>query len=458
MDGRKLVLVEMIVNRRFATTLDAAASSSGEAIPPTLGIAWMMPQRRFDALGGPQVTFGRAEENAFCLPDSQVSRVHAQVTRRGPELMLTDLGSKNGTSVNRRRGLSFSLGLGDVVRMGGWLGVVMALRPGQDPLNNLDGQVFLGPAMIDVFAQATRASQSDLPLIVWGETGTGKEVLARTVHRASARTGKFIAVNCAALPETIAEAELFGYRKGAFTGANQSSAGYFRAAHQGTLLLDEVVDLPLSIQAKLLRVLETKSVTPLGESSPVAVDVRVLAAGQELLAAAVESGRFRADLYARLRGVELRLPPLRQRREEILAIFSANAQVEGRAQPELTADAAELLLTYSWPMNVREVVQVARQMTVLHSEARRWSAALLPETLQQPTSPSRAPEALAEPMVSRTPTEAAREADSAQLLAALAECGGNISQAAARVGISRQRAYRLLRFHPDVNLDAFRSK
>src|SRR5690606_38743401 len=110
---------------------------------------------------------------------------------------------------------------------------------------------------------------------------------------------------------------------------------YFRAAHQGTLLLDEVVDLPLSIQAKLLRVLETKSVTPVGESSPVSVDVRVLAAGQELLAHAVDAGRFRADLYARLRGVELRLPPLRHRREEILPIFNANARVDGRPAPEL---------------------------------------------------------------------------------------------------------------------------
>lgn len=449
----------MTVNRRFATTLDAAASSSGEAIPPTLGIAWMLPERRFDPLNAPHATFGRAEENTFCLPDNQVSRVHAQVTRRGAELIITDLGSKNGTALNRRRLTSSALTPGDVVRLGNWLGVAIELRPGQDVLVNLSSSVFLGPSMTDLFAQATRASHSNLPLIVWGETGTGKEVLASTVHRASGRVGKFIAVNCAALPESIAEAELFGYRKGAFTGANQSSQGYFRAAHQGTLLLDEVVDLPLSIQAKLLRVLEQKAVTPLGESSPVAIDVRVLAAGQELLATAVDSGRFRADLYARLRGVELRLPPLRHRREEILPIFFANAHVDGRPPPELTTDAAEMLLTYAWPMNVREVVQVARQMAVLHADAKRWSASCLPDAIQHPPSPSKAPDLAREPSsMTRTPTEVAREADSAQLLAALNECGGNLSQAAARVGISRQRAYRLLRYHPDVNLDEFRNK
>ncbi len=453
------MLIGMTVNRRFATTLDAAASSSGEAIPPTLGIAWMLPERRFDPLGTTtQATFGRAEENTYCLPDNQVSRVHAQITQRGRDWILTDLGSKNGTYLNRRKLTASQLGRGDVVRMGNWLGVVLELRPGQDVLVNLSSSVFLGPAMTDLFAQATRASHSNLPLIVWGETGTGKEVLAGTVHRASGRSGKFVAVNCAALPETIAEAELFGYRKGAFTGANQSSVGYFRAAHQGTLLLDEVVDLPLSIQAKLLRVLETKSVTPLGESSPVAVDVRVLAAGQELLAGAVESGRFRADLYARLRGVELRLPPLRHRREEILPIFFCNAQVDGRAAPELTTDAAEMLLTYPWPMNVREVVQVARQMAVLHGEAKRWSASLLPDAIQQLPSLSKSPAAPSDSGMTRTPTEMARESDSAQLLAALNECGGNLSQAAAKIGISRQRAYRLLRYHPDVNLDEFRNK
>lgn len=455
------MLLTTVVNRRFATTLDAAASSSGENIPPTLGIAWLLPERRFDAFDSLPMTFGRAEDNSACLPGNQVSRVHAQISGSEGSLVLADLGSKNGTFVNRGRTTSAPLTRGDVVRMGNWLGVVMQLRPGQDVLTKLSGNVFLGPTMTDLFAQATRAAQSNLPLIIWGETGTGKEVLSSTVHQLSGRLGKFVAVNCAALPESIAEAELFGYRKGAFTGANQSSSGYFRAAHQGTLLLDEVVDLPLPIQAKLLRVLEQGAVTPLGESSPVRVDVRVLAAGQELLASAVAAGRFRADLYARLRGVEVRLPPLRFRREEILPIFFANAAVEGGC-PELTSEAAELLLTYDWPMNVREVVQVARQMAVLHRDAKRWSATLLPEAIQQPLGSQVRPlldAPASDPLgMARTPTELAREADGAQLLAALSECGGNLSQAAARIGISRQRAYRLLRYHPDVNLELFRNK
>lgn len=455
------------MNRRFTTTIDAAASYSGDSIASISGIAWLMPEYRFDPLSSLPLTLGRAEENSFALPGDQVSRVHARIAAHNGALMVTDLASKNGTFVNRQRVQNAPLNVGDVVRLGNWLGTVIQLRPGQEMLNRLPNDVILGPAMTDLFGQARRAAQSNLPLVIWGETGTGKEVLSNVVHQLSGRNGKFIAVNCAALPESIAEAELFGYRKGAFTGANQSSAGYFRAAHRGTLLLDEIVDLPLSIQAKMLRVLEQNAVTPLGESSPLPVDVRVLAAGQELLAAAVAAGRFRPDLYARLRGVELRLPPLRSRREEILPIFFAHAQVDG-VRPELTVDAAELLLCYDWPMNVREVVQVARQMAVLHRDAKRWSASLLPESIQHQHHVQR-PFSTALPAagggtagggtpVGRTPTEMAREADSAQLLAALVECGGNLSQAAARIGISRQRAYRLLRYHPDVNIDEFRNK
>jgi transcriptional regulator with PAS, ATPase and Fis domain len=167
-----------------------------------------------------------------------------------------------------------------------------------------------------------RAATSDLPVILEGETGTGKEVVTRCLHQWSVRSGPLVAVNCAALPEALAEGELFGYRRGAFTGADKPSQGFFRSAEGGTLLLDEVTDLPLPLQAKLLRVLEEHEVQPLGEPRPIPIDVRVVVAGQQSLLEASRQGRFRPDLLARLDGVTVHLPPLRSRREDVPPLFS----------------------------------------------------------------------------------------------------------------------------------------
>jgi transcriptional regulator with GAF, ATPase, and Fis domain len=181
---------------------------------------------------------------------------------RGYELL--DRGSRNGTFVNTQRVTSHTLKDQDVVRIGGWVGVYLTLQADDAPLTEVSKGVFLGAKAFTCYRQAMRAASSPLPVIISGETGAGKEVLAGTIHRLSARPGHFVAVNCAALPESLAEGELFGYRKGAFTGAGQAHPGYFRSADRGTLLLDEIADLQPSIQAKLLRVLEERAVTPLG--------------------------------------------------------------------------------------------------------------------------------------------------------------------------------------------------
>src|SRR3954471_3927049 len=208
-------------------------------------------------------------------------------------------------------------------------------------------------------ALARRVAASDCTVLIVGESGTGKEVLARFIHRCSPRSRQpFIAVNCAAIPENMLEAMLFGYERGAFTGAHAAHPGKFEQAQGGTLLLDEVTEMPLALQAKLLRVLQEREVERLGGRTPVSLDVRVLATTNRNLRAEVAAGRFREDLYYRLNVFPLALAPLRVRRDDVLPL--AMQLLSGRCRPgdkipALSAEAAHLLLTYPWPGNVREL-------------------------------------------------------------------------------------------------------
>ena len=223
-----------------------------------------------------------------------------------------------------------------------------------------------GPVLAPLLAPLQRVATRNLPVVVVGETGTGKECVARAVHAWSRRAGPFVAVNCAAVPDGLAEAELFGYRRGAFTGAVDASAGLVRTANGATLLLDEISDLPLPLQAKLPRVLEAREVSPIGEARPVAVDVRVVATTQDPLSAAVAEGRFRADLAARLDGFSVELPPLRERREELPHLFGELVREYAGDAPALDVRLVERLCTAKLAFNVRELVLLARRLTVLH--------------------------------------------------------------------------------------------
>jgi two-component system response regulator FlrC len=206
-------------------------------------------------------------------------------------------------------------------------------------------------------------------VLIVGESGTGKEVLARLIHRASPRaTRPFIAVNCAAIPENMLEAMLFGYEKGSFTGATNSHAGKFEQAQGGTLLLDEITEMPLALQAKLLRVLQEREVERIGGSEPKPLDVRVIATTNRMLRNEVAAGRFREDLYYRLNVFPLAVSPLRERRDDVLPLATHLLQVRARPGtriPALSADAAHLLLTYSWPGNVRELDNLLQRALVL---------------------------------------------------------------------------------------------
>ena len=216
---------------------------------------------------------------------------------------------------------------------------------------------------------ARRVAASDCTVLIVGESGTGKEVLARFIHRGSPRSRQpFIAVNCAAIPENMLEAMLFGYERGAFTGAHAAHAGKFEQAQGGTLLLDEITEMPLGLQAKLLRVLQEREVERLGGRTPISLDVRVLATTNRRLREEVAAGRFREDLYYRLNVFPLAIAPLRARRDDVLPLamqlLSARCR-PGEQIPALSADAAHLLLTYSWPGNVRELDNLLQRALIL---------------------------------------------------------------------------------------------
>jgi two-component system response regulator FlrC len=232
-----------------------------------------------------------------------------------------------------------------------------------------DDMVAVADVSLRLADLARRVAASDCTVLIAGESGTGKEVLARFIHRNSPRASRaFVAVNCAAIPENMLEAMLFGYERGAFTGAHTSHAGKFEQAQGGTLLLDEITEMPLGLQAKLLRVLQEREVERLGGRLPVALDVRVIATTNRNLRAEVAAGRFREDLYYRLNVFPLTTVPLRERRDDVLPLamrlLTARCR-PGERIPALSADAAQVLLTYAWPGNVRELDNVMQRALIL---------------------------------------------------------------------------------------------
>jgi DNA-binding NtrC family response regulator len=457
------------------TTAAGTSTSELRESPDEWCIHWFFPEPRITAVPRLRAILGRAETCDTPLEGTRVSRQHAELRREGRFLVLQDLESRNGTFVDARRITREPLAVGSVVRVGDWVGAVArlpALGGTGIGVRRLAPGLLGGPRLAALLAPTERAARTLLPIVICGETGTGKERVARAIHEWSGRSGPFVAVNCAALPENLAEAELFGYRKGAFTSAERASDGYFRTAHQGTLLLDEIADLPLPLQAKLLRVLEEREVTPLGETRPIKVDVRVLSATQTPLRELVERGRMRADLCARLDGMTLQLPPLRERLDEIPTLFEwfladaagGSAPNDTRLPPAsglLNTRLVEQLAIYRWPFNVRELALVARGLLAVHTGDESFAVKDLPARLAEAVAPPREALALDTHGPDSPPADADRaprdaEARSELLLAALREHRGNLARAAAQVGLSRQSAYRLLERVPGLDLEALR--
>jgi transcriptional regulator of acetoin/glycerol metabolism len=403
-----------------------------------LSLLWLHPELRVHALdmGSGPWRLGRDPSLEIPLDDAGVSRHHATLLRQGPLVCLRDSSSRNGTFVNATRIDQVPIRAGDVLRIGDQVGVFAVTARDlvvTEAFIDLGSGYLAGPTLQRALAPALRAAATTIPIVLEGATGTGKERIAEHLHRASGRKGPFHALNCAAIPEEIAESELFGHVRGAFSGAHTTQPGHVRAAHGGTLFLDELPELPQRVQAKLLRVLQEHKVVPLGDTRPIDVDLRVISACQGALAEHVQKSQLRADLCARLSGSTVRLPTLRERIEDVPRLFShfVSTYAAGSA-PMLDRKLIERLCLYHWPANVRELEFLARELCAVHGRDGRLQRAHLPPHIRDAGC------------VPATSEHEPGQRDLKRLAQALHQERGNITRACANLGISRARAYRLL--------------
>ena len=328
-----------------------------------------------------------------------------------------------------------------------------AARPADAPGPAVTRLLGSSMAMADLRTTLAKVARSQAPVYIAGESGVGKELVARTIHDEGMRaSGPFVPVNCGAIPAELMESEFFGHKKGSFTGAHADKPGLFQAAEGGTLFLDEVAELPLPMQVKLLRAIQEKSVRPVGANGEIAVDVRILSATHKNLAALVEDGRFRHDLYYRINVIELRVPPLRERREDLPqladAILTRLATAQHRARPVLHPDAVEALARYNFPGNVRELENILeRAFALADDDGIRAVDLRLPE--MRPSAPAQAGAAALDPTridpressTSALPTFI-EEIERKAIEQALTDNRYNKTRAAAQLGIT----FRALRY------------
>ena len=401
-------------------------------------------------------------EVTLLIPDVRMSADHAWVVAADGAFQLEDRGSTNGAIVNGTalaQGAKRVLRDGDIVELGQTVFLYRELLTDDaqatrdlelDPSRDDAGMSTLDPGLAHRLALLGRVAASPISLLLRGETGTGKEVLARAIHRLSLRPGPFVAVNCGAIPANLVESHLFGHVRGGFSGAVKDEPGVVRAAHQGTLLLDEIGDLPASSQAALLRVLAEGEVVPVGSAQVARVDVRIVAATHVPLERLIESGGFRQDLYARLAGYVFTLPPLRERTMDIgvlAASMLATGTLDCPPGLRIHREASRALLRHDWPMNVRELGQCLRAVGAL-AEDGKVMVDDLPEALRRAA-------ARGEPSNEASTPDDADEALRRELLARFAEARGNVSDVARAMGKARQQIQRWVRRF-DIDPDRFR--
>jgi DNA-binding NtrC family response regulator len=422
-------------------------------------------------LTGDDVVIGRGEGCDVVIDHKALSRRHA-VFRPGSPPTIQDLGSTNGTYVGgalRHGGDPVPLSKGDGFRIGPFSFVIVG-RAGVEKSVSLTGKDLLRvidptPAAIPGLVRDFAAS--DACVLILGETGVGKEVLASTIHQLSNRPGALTRINCAALSESLLESELFGHEKGAFTGASVQKIGLLESAHGGTVFLDEIGEMPLSIQAKLLRAVEHREILRLGSTRPISIDVRFIAATNRDLPAEVAAGRFRRDLYFRLDGVTLVIPPLRERRGLIgpLALRFLESARPGGGKPKLSADVLAALEAHTWPGNVRELKAVIERAVVLarggdltakhlafgRKEGLSDSQPPYVPASQPPAVPASVPPGQIGAAPGADPAlaglDAEQLADRDRVLKALEECAGNQTRAAKKLGMSRTAFVTKLRIY-----------
>ncbi len=408
-------------------------------------------------LGPGRIRVGTAPACDVRLGDPTVSHLHCQLEIHGHGVHVTDLESTNGTFVDGVRVYSAELSAGGTVTIGATvLRLELTGEPVYVELSRADrfGR-FLGASaeIRRVYAILERVAPTDATILIQGETGTGKEALALAIHEASEREGgPFIAVDCGAIAENLFESELFGHVRGAFSGAVIDRTGLFEQANGGTLFLDEIGELPLSLQPKLLRVLEMREIRRVGASTTKRVDVRVLAATNRMVARQVNEGTFREDLYYRLAVLEVIIPPLRARREDIPPLAAHFYQsFSGRSDP-LPPEFLATLAARAWPGNVRELRNFIERSVSLGWVTRQSEKSMGLPTSAPPGLPASAPPGLEALLPMDLPLKEARELwtnrfESLYVSALLRRCHGNVTRAAELAGVNRRSLQRLMAQH-----------
>jgi len=391
----------------------------------------------------PAIRIGRTGADVE-LSDSTVSGLHCEIAVLRDGFRVRDLASTNGTYVSGVRVVEAVIRPGATLQLGR---AAIRLQPLADPVaaplwksTRLRQLIGASVAMRRLFEVIDRLARADTTVLILGETGTGKELVADALHQCSPRhAAPLVVLDCSAIPERLVEAQLFGYEVGAFTGAVRATPGVFEAAHQGTLFLDEVGELPLEIQAKLLRAVETRTVRRLGGTRTLAADVRVLAATNRDLAAEVNRGTFRSDLYYRLAVARVDVPPLRDRREDVPLLVEHFVQqlAERAAAVRLLPDFLDRALRHAWPGNVRELRNAIERAALLETDA---GLEVIPYD-----PPEQEPEIdVGTPF--RTAKQQVIDAFDRRYLRALLDAhGGNITTAASAAGIGRMAIYKMIR-------------
>jgi transcriptional regulator with PAS, ATPase and Fis domain len=439
-------------------TMEPATAAAPIATSPVLRIVFSGtgPVQQDAPIDG-ELVVGRATvgDGALRLDvDSRLSRRHAVFHESGGRVTVTNE-STHGTYVNGVK-IEGAVGLadGDVLRMGDTFAVLRFMPDAQrdKPIATLLGDA---PAARQLRALIGIVGPTSASVVLLGETGSGKEVCARAIHEVSERKGPFIPVNCAAIPENLAESQLFGHKSGSFTGASRDHVGFFLSAHGGTLFLDEVGELPLPLQPKLLRVLDEKTVFPVGATSGTPIDVRVVCATNREIAREVERGAFRADLFARLAEITVVVPPLRARKEDVLPLLFVAL---GGAVPNavLSPQLVHALLVHHWPFNVRELMKIATELSVKGQGREVLDVDLLEGRVLGPV----APRIEDPPTMPDTPTSKDKSVKESapkgielpipnkdELVGLLQQHAGKVSAVARVTGRSRTQVYRWLEEH-----------
>lgn len=406
---------------------------------------------RIRAIGGPgkdrglslvraSSTVGRHPTCDLALPDAEVSGVHLHVTLEGPLVRVRDAGSTNGTWLAGQRVHDLTVGAGAQLVVGATtlqFEIDDAVHePPEATDEGLGDMVGASRAMRELFALVRRVAPKDLTVLLLGETGTGKEEVARTLHAQSKRADKpFVVVDCTALPDALAESLLFGHEKGSFTGASERRVGFFEAAHGGTLFLDEVGELPQPLQAKFLRVLERREIVRVGSQHPIALDVRVVAATNRDLRLEIDKGRFREDLYFRLAQVRLVLPALRDRVEDI-PLLCAKLLARNDSDAMIEREALDFLVSQPWPGNVRELGNALLRASAITGDGIIRREDLAGEGFGMRPGREAAPDEIVGTFADAK-ERAIERFEKSYLLALMRRCKGNLSRASREADVAR---------------------